>query len=85
MEIYCIHKDFLVPLDQKFFNNCSSNEHYFLNCDCCRKNCYYKDFYNNRSWRKITKDQYYKIVNEEEVEEKPKNERSFISFLGIKD
>jgi hypothetical protein len=83
LEIYCIHKDFLVPLDQKYFNNWNNNEHYFLNCDCCRKKCYYKN--NNKSWRKLTKDQYYKIVNEVEVEEKPKNnEISFINFLGLK-
>ena len=83
LEIYCIHKDFLVPLEEKFFNNNNNNEHYFLNCDCCRKKCYYKN--NNKSWRKLTKDQYYKIVNEVEVEEKPKNnEISFINFLGLK-
>jgi hypothetical protein len=76
LDIYCIHEDFLIPYDQTIFNKCNSNDHYFLNCDCCQKTCYYNDFYKNKNWKKLNEEKYYKLMNDLEDEEKKLKEEN---------
>lgn len=96
-EIFCIHQDFLIPLDSNKFND-NPNSHYFLNCDCCQSGydkCYYLNFdENNNNWRKLDFEGYKRLQakaeekrkkKEEELLEKSDSKKGFFdSFLGLK-
>ena len=43
LEIFCIHSDYLLKCGKKDIIK-NMNQHYFINCDCCKKeneSCYY--------------------------------------------
>ena len=63
LEIYCIHSDFLVEYNSNIHRN-FKDIHYFINCDCCNSDCYYKGFYTNENWRRMDQEQIIKIEKE---------------------
>ena len=66
-EIFCIHKDFLIPYGTNIYNDYKNDEHYFSNCDCNQINeCYYNRFYLEKNWRKLDLEGYKRLIIEAE-------------------
>ena len=55
LELFCIHTDFLVRFNKRNYPK-DFNKHYFINCDCYKKDneeCYYNTFYKNDNFIKM--------------------------------
>ena len=79
-EIFCIHKDFLIPYGTNIYNDYKNDEHYFSNCDCNQTNeCYYNRFYLEKNWRKLDLEGYKRLITEAENK---RNEKEEIRFAG---